>query len=167
MIKKLTLTIFLLVALPLHLQAANTSRKPSASSTEVAVKSTEESSYQFTLKQLGARFPMTLRGVDGRDGVSFNVRADEVVTQARLKLFFSYSPALLTDVSHINVLVNGEVAAILELPKEKILGALERVVDLPPRFITEYNKIDFQLMATTQINVKIQRIQVCGPISAT
>ena len=78
--------------------------------------------------------------------MSFNVRADEVVTQARLKLLFSYSPAMLTDVSHINVLVNGEVAASLELPKQTLPATLERVVDLPPRFITEYNKIDFQLI---------------------
>jgi len=146
MIKKLTFTLSLLVALPLQIQAANTARKPAVNPIAAAVKTTVKSSHQLTLKQLGARFPIALRGVDGRDGVSFNVRADEVVTQARLKLLFSYSPAMLTEVSHINVLVNGEVAASLELPKQKLLGTLERVVDLPPRFITEYNKIDFQLI---------------------
>ncbi len=145
MIKKLIFTLYLLVALPLQLHAGDASRK-TVIKPMAAVRTTIDSSHQLTLKQLGARFPMALRGVDSRDGVSFNVRADEVVTQARLKLLFSYSPALLSDVSHINVLVNGEVAASLELPKKTSTSTEERIVDLPPRFITEYNKIDFQLI---------------------
>lgn len=143
--KKLIFTLYLMVALPLQLHAGDASRQTAAKPLVVA-RTTMASSHQLTLKQLGARFSMALRGVDSRDGVNFHVRADEVVTQARLKLLFSYSPALLSHVSHINVLLNGEVAASLELPKKTSTSTLERLVDLPPRFITEYNKIDFQLI---------------------
>jgi len=143
---KIIICLYLLVALPLQLHAADTSRKFAAKPTAAAARTTVAPSYQLTLKQLGAKFPMVLRGVDGRDGVNFNVRADEVVTQARLKILLSYSPALLSDVSHINVLVNGEVAASLDLPKQSLPTTVARVVELPPRFMTEYNKIEFQLI---------------------
>ena len=52
-------------------------------------------SYTVTLKQLGRNYPMTLRGVDSTDSVSFNVRADSIVTGAKLNLEYAYSPALL------------------------------------------------------------------------
>lgn len=143
---KLMATLSLVVAFPLQLHAANASRQPVAKPMAVVAHNPMTTGRQLTLKQLGARFPITLRGVDGRDGVNFNVRADEVVTQARLKLFFTYSPAMLTDVSHINVLVNGEVATSIELPKQRPLTPLERAVDLPPRLMTEFNKIEFQLI---------------------
>ncbi len=143
---KLIVTLYLLVALPLQLHAANSSRKLVAKPVAAAANTPAASTRQLTLKQLGASLPITLRGVDGHEFVNFNVRADEVVTQARLKLFFTYSPAMLTDVSHINVLVNGEVATSIELPKERPLTTLVREVDLPPRLITEFNKIEFQLI---------------------
>ena len=51
--------------------------------------------YTYTLKQLGALYPLQLRGIDGIYGVPFSVRADEVVTGATLRLSYAYSPALL------------------------------------------------------------------------
>ncbi len=54
-----------------------------------------QANYTVTLRQLGALFPLQLRGVDGTSGVQFSVRADEVVTAAQLQLHFAYSPALL------------------------------------------------------------------------
>ncbi len=147
---KVIVTLYLLVVLPLPLHAENSPHKPGVKPVVVAQTSVA-SNHALTLKQLGARLPITLRGAAGRDGVSFNVRADEVVTQARLKLNFSYSPALLSDVSHINVLVNGEVAGSLEIPKNMSLSAVMQVVDLPPRFLTEYNKIDFQLVGRESV----------------
>jgi len=142
----------MLAALPLPLQASDTSRNAMNRLAVAAVQTPPARIHQISLKQLGARVPISLRGVDGRDGVNFNVRTDEVVTQARLKLLFSYSPALLTDISHINVLVNGEVGATINLPKDNQLATLERTVDIAPQLITESNKIEFQLIGhyTTQ-----------------
>ena len=64
-----------------------------------------------TFRQLGAVAPLTLRGADSRDGVRFNVRADEVVLKAALTLSYGFSPALINDGSQLNVLINGDVAA--------------------------------------------------------
>ena len=76
-----------------------------------------EPTYSATLKQLGANYVMNLRGIEGSDSVSFDVRADQVVTDARLQLEYSYSPALIPELSQLNVLVNDQVAASLALPK--------------------------------------------------
>lgn len=74
--------------------------------------------YSLTLKQLGRRDTMNLQGVESSDSVNFDIRADQVVTGAQVLLNYSYSPALLADLSQINVLVNDEVAASIPLTKE-------------------------------------------------
>jgi len=101
---------------------------------------------QYTLEQLGARYPFYLRGIDGSDSVAFDVRADEVVTGARLDLVYSYSPALLSDLSHINVLVNDVVAASLPVPREEAGKSQRRTIDLPAELITGFNRLRLQLI---------------------
>ncbi|CAN7677166.1 cellulose biosynthesis cyclic di-GMP-binding regulatory protein BcsB [Paraburkholderia sp. SIMBA_054] len=100
----------------------------------------------FTFAQLGALDPLQLRGVDGQNGVPFSVRADEVVTGANLHLIYSYSPSLLSNLSHLKVLVNGEVAATLPLPREQAGTLLARDIPLEPRLITEFNHLNVQLI---------------------
>lgn len=101
---------------------------------------------RLSLKQLGANYPLNLRGVDGSNSVPFNVRTDEIVSGARLTLSYAYSPALLPDLSQINILINGEVATSIPVPKETAGMALQHSVDLPPRLITEFNRINVQLI---------------------
>ncbi len=101
---------------------------------------------QYTLEQLGARYPFYLRGIDGSDSVAFDVRADEVVTGAKLDLIYSYSPALLSDLSHINVLVNDVVAASLPVPREEAGKSQRRTVTLPAELITGFNRLRLQLI---------------------
>ena len=73
--------------------------------------------HSTSLKDLGALFPLQLRGVDGVSGVVFGVRSDEVVASAKLHLNYSYSPGLLPDISHLRVLVNEQVVAAIPVPK--------------------------------------------------
>ena len=108
--------------------------------------SAADSNYRLTFKQLGRSLPFDLRGTDGRFTLPFSVRADEVITKASLKLSYSYSPELLSELSKINVLINGEVAASLALPKETAGSPVTQVVSLPPHLITEYNKLTLQLV---------------------
>ncbi|RMT34110.1 putative Cyclic di-GMP binding protein WssC [Pseudomonas syringae pv. spinaceae] len=102
--------------------------------------------YSVTLKQLGRNYPMSLRGVDATDSVNFNVRADQVVTGASLTLSYSYSPALLADLSQINVMINDEVAATLPLPKEGAGKPQVQVIEIPPQMITEFNRLNLQFI---------------------
>lgn len=102
--------------------------------------------YSATLKQLGANYTMHLRGIEGSDSVSFDVRADQVVTKARVNLEYSYSPALLSDLSHINVMVNDQVAASLPVPKEGAGTLQKQMIDIPAHLVTEFNRLTLQLI---------------------
>lgn len=101
---------------------------------------------RLSLKQLGAEGPFRLRGVDAMHGVPFSIRADEVVTAARLRLRYTYSPALIPALSHLNVIVNGEVAATVPVPKESAGTSLERDVSIDPRLVAEFNRLNLQLI---------------------
>lgn len=103
-------------------------------------------SQNATLKQLGAGYTLNLRGIEGSDSVNFDVRADRVVTGARLNLEYSYSPALLPDMSQLNVLVNDQVAASIPLPKETAGSPQKQVVEIPPHLITDFNRLTLQLI---------------------
>lgn len=116
-----------------------------AAAPAVAVQSTDDG-YSLTLKQLGRRDTMNLQGVEASDSVNFDIRADEVVKGAQLLLKYSYSPALLADLSQINVLVNDEVAASLPLPKEGAGIQQEKLVQIPAHLITEFNRLSLQFI---------------------
>ena len=100
----------------------------------------------LTFADYGALDPLQLRGTDGQNGIAFSVRGDEVVTGAVLHLIYSYSPSLLPAISQLKVLVNGEVAATLPVPREQAGTLVARDVAIDPRFITEFNHLNVQLI---------------------
>ena len=102
---------------------------------------------RYTFKELGALYPLNLRGTDSRDGVDFNIRADEVVTKATLRLNYAYSPSLISELSHLIVLLNDQAASTIELPKAQSGQALEREIDIPTRLISDFNRLSLQLIA--------------------
>ena len=97
------------------------------------------------LKKLGAQGPVGLRGVQGSFTLPFSIRSDEVVLAAKLKMKYNYSPSLLPELSHLQVLMNDEVSAVIPLPKDKYLGN-SREIDIDSRFFTDYNKLMFRLI---------------------
>lgn len=102
--------------------------------------------YHMSFKDLGKDYTMSLKGIESADTVNFDMRADEVVTGAQLTLQYTYSPALLSDLSQINIMVNDEVAASLALPKETAGTLQKQTVEIPPYLITEFNRLSVQLI---------------------
>ena len=105
--------------------------------------------------------------MESTDSVNFDVRADEVVTGAKVTLQYSYSPALLTDLSQINVMVNDEVAASLPLPKENAGQAAKATVEIPAHLITEFNRLSLQFIGHYTMAAKTRCTPACGRRSAT
>lgn len=102
--------------------------------------------YSFTFRQLGALDPLQLRGVDPISGIPFSIPNDEVVTAVKLKLDIAYSPSLITNLSHLKVLINGELAATIPLPKEQAGASVIKEVSIDPRLITDFNRMNLQFI---------------------
>jgi hypothetical protein len=102
--------------------------------------------YRFTFKELGRHYPMSLRGVESTDSISFDVPATQVATSAKVTLNYSYSPALLPDLSQINVMVNDVVAASIPLPKANAGTLQTQTVEIPSQLITEFNRLSMQFI---------------------
>lgn len=99
-----------------------------------------------TLRDLGAYRPIDLRGTDRNAYLPLTVRFDESVVKARLHLNFTFSPALLPDLSQLKVMIDEEPLATLRVPREK-LGTPQSVdVDLDPRYFVEYAKLHFEFI---------------------
>jgi hypothetical protein len=101
---------------------------------------------EVTLRELGALYPLKLLGIRSAASVPFSVRSDEVVTSARLRLNYAYSPALLPRLSHIKVLVNEQLADTIPVSQEDGGKNLQRDIQIPARLITEFNRIQLELI---------------------
>lgn len=101
---------------------------------------------RHTFRQLGIDYEMTLRGIQGVAGIFFSVRNDQVINKARLRLRYSYSPALLPEMSHLKVTVNDVTVSTIPVPRETAGRELERLIEIDPRLITDYNRINLQLI---------------------
>lgn len=101
---------------------------------------------EWSFKALGAYGPLELRGVDGQSGVNVGIRLDQVVTRAKLKLRYQYSPALLEDLSHLKLVLNGETLGTVALPKAKAGVDNEADIDIDPRYFSDYNRLDIHLI---------------------
>lgn len=97
-------------------------------------------------KDLGVGSPITLRGTEGSADLGLSVRLDELVEAATLHLTFTLSPALLPDLSHLQVMINDEVLQTVRV--DKALAGRPQTLDLPldPRYFTDYNRLRFKLI---------------------
>ena len=126
--------------------AAVPAETPPVAAAPVAPATAAPTTKVLTFKDLGLYGPAKLRGVEGIMGLPLGVPLDRVVTGAKLRLRFTYSPAMLPELSHIRVQLNGQVLAALPLPKEEAGKEIEREVVLDPRYFTDYNELRFDLI---------------------
>lgn len=105
-----------------------------------------QSQYSYTLEDLGMREPYELRGVDGRRSLFFSMRNDEIVTSAKLKLNYAWSPALISELSHLKVMLNDEVMTSLPLPHNSGDGRSSEV-QLDPALLIDFNRLTFGLIS--------------------
>ena len=97
----------------------------------------------YSLRQLGVRAPMQLRGTTDLQGVLFGVRGDEVVTQARLVLQGAASPALIPELSQIAVSLNEQFIGAIQPDRSRPnFGPLEFPVN--PVFFADTNRLNFR-----------------------
>ncbi len=96
-----------------------------------------------TLRQLGLRGPMQMRGVSDLQGILFGVRGDEVVTSARLILQGATSPALIPELSQIAFTLNEQFVGTVQPDRARpAFGPLEFPIN--PFFFADVNRLNFR-----------------------
>lgn len=100
----------------------------------------------YTLKELGAKFPFNVIGVDGRNSVGFSMREDQMVTNASLNIHYSYSPSLIPELSSLNILMNDELVGTIGITKENAGQIVDKTFDIPAWMFVNYNQLGVQLI---------------------
>jgi cellulose synthase (UDP-forming) len=96
-----------------------------------------------TLRQLGLRAPMQMRGTSDLQGILFGIRGDEVVTGARLVLQGATSPALIPEYSQINMALNEQFVGVINPDRNRpAFGPLEFPIN--PVFFADLNRLNFR-----------------------
>ena len=93
------------------------------------------------LRELGAWSSLKLSGTAYNQNLYFNVRPDEQVVGARLIIGYDYSPALLSDLSHLVIALNGESAALVTFPQQGNNLANLREIRLDPALFKPRNEL--------------------------
>ncbi|WP_168191739.1 cellulose biosynthesis cyclic di-GMP-binding regulatory protein BcsB [Chromobacterium phragmitis] len=131
------------LALALCLQAIACRAEPLADAPQPAPLISER---VLSFKQMGASGALRMRGGNGVAAISFGSRADELITSLTLKLRYIYSPAMLTDLSHVQVMVNDQVVTVLPFVKGQGGKMQETSLTLDPQLLTSFNQIQFRLI---------------------
>jgi len=127
--------------------ASTVAAPPSSADVESAPGAMAVQTRDLTMGQMGAYGGIKLRGLDPTRTLNVSVRNDEVVTGAKLKLVYTYSPSLIYELSHLKVYLNGEVVATVPMDKDSAGHPVTRVVDLDPRLFTDFNRVSVQMIA--------------------
>ena len=102
----------------------------------------------MSLKDMGVPQAIEFRGVDASRTIQFSLPHTEVVQQAKLNLHYSFSPALIPEMSHLNVLLNGTLIASLPAPSKTadVQDALSASVALPAELLVRDNTLGLQFI---------------------
>jgi hypothetical protein len=108
---------------------------------------TSDGKVHIPFSALGAYRTLSLRGLEDLRTVNVGVRRDRIVKAARLRLIYSYSPALLFPMSHLKVSINDEVVATVRFVAENAGRTVTQEIDIDPRLMTDYSALQLKLIA--------------------
>lgn len=102
------------------------------------------STYNFG--QLGRAADSLLLGIHDIDQVEFSLRRDRIASDARLRLEYTPSPALLPVLSHLRVYLNDVLVNVLPIEKDQLGRKTYREVALDPLLITDFNRVRLEFV---------------------
>lgn len=143
MSRRLAALLLTFLSLPLVAQARQTNSTGTAQPAQVEAAGAQVLTRSFKSMSGGG---FDLRGLDNSAYLSFGVRLDQVVRSARLRLQMNYSPAMLSELSHIKIYLNNEVVGVVPLPHQETPGTVVREIPLDPRYFSDFNQLRLQLV---------------------
>ena len=69
----------------------------------------------FSLADVGSG-PIEMHGIDSQHSIFFTLQQTHVVKSAKIHIFYSFSPSLLPQLSHLQLMLNGTLFATLPIP---------------------------------------------------
>ncbi len=102
---------------------------------------------QYPVDALTSLQQLRLDGFTPSIELGLGSRADRLVNSATLTLNYRYSPAILADISQVNILLNSETVKTISLNANDADTTQTIRVDLPAPLFTDYNRITFELVA--------------------
>ncbi|UVL86140.1 cellulose biosynthesis cyclic di-GMP-binding regulatory protein BcsB [Pseudomonas sp. B21-028] len=100
----------------------------------------------YNFGQLGHAADNLLLGIHDSEQIEFSLRRDRIASDARLRLEFTPSPALLPVLSHLRVYLNDVLVSVLPIEKEQLGRKTFRDVVLDPLLITDFNRVRLEFV---------------------
>ena len=103
----------------------------------------------FSLQEAGAP-PLELRGIDSQMSIPFNLKQTHVVKAAKIHVYYIFSPSLLSQLSHIRIILNGTLFATLQVPPDSnaTTGSQDQEQEfiIPPELLVRRNVLTFEFI---------------------
>ena len=102
----------------------------------------------FSLRDIGIPEAILFRGVAASRNIPFSLPQTEIVQKATLHLRYSFSPGLISQLSHLNVFLNGTLVATLPMPQtiENVQDSLTAELPLPAELLVRNNVLGFEFI---------------------
>lgn len=84
---------------------------------------------------------IALKGTKPEESVNFNVRSDEVISNALLNLEYTPSPSLIPVQSQLKVYLNDELMGVLPISQDMLGKKNQAQLAIDPRYITDFNRV--------------------------
>ena len=100
----------------------------------------------LSFEQLGHKENLKLLGIRNTEQIEFMLRRDQIVTGAALNLIYTPSPALLSTLSHLRVLLNDELMQVLPVTAGQSGQSVRQRVPLNAGYIADFNRIKLEFV---------------------
>jgi cellulose synthase (UDP-forming) len=123
-------------------------RAQNVSASAVTPPAPNEFKSSFTLKDLGMSSPVEMRGIDSTFNINFSLPQDQIVKTATMHMVYHFSPALIQQMSHIKVMLNGTIVATVQPPATQTAGEaiLGQDLTLPAELLVRSNQLSFEFI---------------------
>jgi cellulose synthase (UDP-forming) len=103
----------------------------------------------FSLAEAGSS-PIEMRGIDSQHSIFFTLNQTHVVKTAKIHIYYTFSPSLLQQLSHIQLMLNGTLFATLPVPpgESSITGSRVEEADLsiPAELLVRKNVLTIEFI---------------------
>jgi len=100
---------------------------------------------EISFRQLGVRDSLVFWRTESPVGTAFSVRADDVVTGARLRVRYQYTSQMGRHDARLRVAVNGEPVASIPMPPDQAGAQRSEDIAIDPRLVADFNRITFHI----------------------